>query len=135
MEITNTEKISLIPSALSALVLFVCLVFLIPGAGNVLLSSIIALVAYPIILLFTCFGISVSRKVSFENKYLHSGLIIIFGAALGLIGYAIANIVLYMQGTILAFVMSGAVAGLVVSIGASANKSSNLTGEKDSPSS
>lgn len=135
MELTNTEKYSLIPSAVSALVLFASLVFLIPGAGNILMSSVISLIAYPIIILFTCIGIIASNKVPIKNKYFHGAITIMLGVILSLIGYAIANSILYMQGTMPAFLISGAVAGFMVSLRVTANKSSNLTGEKDSPSS
>ena len=130
MELTNTEKYSLIPSAISALVLFVCLVFLMPGAGNIFMSSVISVIAYPIIILFTCLGITLSIKVPIKNKFVHSLITTLLGATLGLIGYAAANSIFYMQGTILAFLASGAVAGIVVSLSGAANKALKRDADK-----
>ena len=135
MELTNTERNSLIPSAISALALFTCLIILIPGAGNILVSSVITLIAYPIIVLFTYWGISISNKNPIKSKLIHGALTIILGVFLGFIGYLIANSILYLQGVIFAFLISGAVAGLVVSLCSTANKSSNLTSANDAPSS
>ena len=135
MELTNTERNSLIPSAISALALFTCLIILIPGAGNILVSSVITLIAYPIIVLFTYWGISISNKNPIKSKLIHGALTIILGVFLGFIGYLIANSILYPQGVIFAFLISGAVAGLVVSLCSTANKSSNLTSTNDAPSS
>ena len=135
MELTNTERNSLIPSAISALALFTCLIILIPGAGNILVSSVITLIAYPIIVLFTYWGISISNKNPIKSKLIHGALTIILGVFLGFIGYLIANSILYLQGVIFAFLISGAVAGLVVSLCSTANKSSNLTSTNDAPSS
>jgi hypothetical protein len=121
------EKYSLIPAFFATLVLFISLSVLIAGAGNIFMSAIVSALSFPVIYIFCLIGCALIQKISFQNNninYLFAG---ISGVFLGLVGFFIANKIAYFNGTLLAFILSGLVAGLVMHYQITVNKSHQRT--------
>jgi len=135
MGITKIENESLYPGFISAFIIFIFIAFQMPGPGNIFTATVVALASFPMTTLFASYGIYILNKLPITNKVTHVVIATLLGALFGFIGNLMANFILQLQGIINAFIFSGAIIGFVVSLTATANKSSNLTGEKDSPSS
>lgn len=113
-KIKTLEKLSITPSFVGTFVLFISLSIIIPPTANILMSAIVSVVAYPLIFVFSLLGCAILIRVNFSKKYQSYMFSISCGVVMGFIGFAIANAIGYFQGTVIAFILSGAVTAISV---------------------
>ena len=121
-QILKLEKNSLMPAFLAALVLFVSLSLIIPPGANVLMSGIVSVAAFPIIFVFCLFGCALLMRFSSQSSWINYLAASTGGIVFGMVGYFTANAIAYFQGTMLAFILSGFVAAIVMQFKITVNK-------------
>lgn len=111
---TFNEMSSLAPAGVGALVLFVLLGISIPPGANWLMAGIVAIVAHPIIYMFSLASLTFIRKLGIRRRIYFATCCIALGILLSSFGYYLANLVLYFNDEYWIFLCSGLAAATVM---------------------
>lgn len=120
---TTNEKLSLVPSFVGAGVFFIVLGLSIPPGANWVMAAIVSAFSLPIIYVINLAGSYGAVKLQSDSSILNYTVIGLLGAAVGLLGFFIANAIAYFSGTVHAFILSGLFSGLCLQLQITVNKS------------
>ena len=117
--IPEIANLVVIPWFVTCIVFFISLALVTPGVGNWLLAGIVALFSSALIFVFCLIGTAILIRLNGRYVSIIGGLTL--GMAFGYGGYLFANLIAYFQGTIVSFLATGAIAGILMSIKVTAN--------------